>query len=322
MSRIGTALRLGSVVALAGLGYLGWQQSIPGWPAYASTAAAPTQTPATIPAADAPPVQPALPFVPDTAGGVNLPAQVFTASASAPLPSPEPDVPVSPFGLPCGLSVTGEAMPGAMVALDVMAPCRPGLRVEIEHAGLTLAAVTDRAGLLTMDIPALETPAFFTVRLADGEEAVTVAGLPDLIDFGRVAVSWQGAPGIELHAFEQGAGFGAPGHVWQEAPGSAADAAIGAGGFLTRLGDVSLAPAQLAQVYSHPLATVPAPRLSVDIPVTDATCGRPLSAHSHRVTPEGRVEARRITLTMPGCDAVGEYLVLQNLFDAPRLARN
>lgn len=322
MSRIGTALRLGSVVALAGLGYLGWQQSIPGLPAFASSAASPTPTSAAMSAADAPPVQPALPFVPDNARGVNLPAQVYTASASAPPPPPEAEVPVSPFGLPCGLSVQSEAMPGAMVALDVMAPCRPGMRVAVEHAGLTLAAVTDRAGLLTMDIPALETPAFFTVRLADGEEAVTVAGLPDLIDFGRVAVSWQGAAEIELHAFEQGAGFGAPGHVWQGAPGSAAGAAIGAGGFLTRLGDASLAPAQLAQVYSHPLATVPAPRLSVDIPVTDATCGRPLSAHSHRVTPEGRAEARRITLTMPGCDAVGEYLVLQNLFDGPRLVRN
>ena len=48
------------------------------------------------------------------------------------------DQPLSPFGLPCGLSVTTTASDGAVVALDIMDPCQPHSRVIIEHSGLNL----------------------------------------------------------------------------------------------------------------------------------------------------------------------------------------
>lgn len=317
MSTSRTIVRVSSVAALAFAGYVVWQQ--PGL--ISASEPAGTAAPVSVaPPPDATPVQPAMPFVADRASGVALPTQAPSAPpVSVATTTTEP---LSPFGLPCGLSVHGEALPGAMVALDVMAPCRPDMRVEIAHADLTFAAATDRTGLLTVDVPALETPAIFTIRLADGEEAVTIAGLPDLIDIARVAVSWQGDLGIELHAFEDGAEFGAPGHVWQDAPGSAADTAIGAGGFLTSLGDPGLDSPRLAQVYSYPRASGGAPRLSVDIPVTAGACGTPVRANSHEVTENLRVETRPITLVLPGCDAVGEYLVLQNLFEGLRLASN
>jgi hypothetical protein len=238
------------------------------------------------------------------------------------LPTSGEAPPANAFGMPCGLTLHAEAMPGAMVALDVMAPCRPGMRVEVEHAGLTVAAQTDALGLLTLDFPAFETPAFFTLRLSDGEEAVALVGLPDLIDIHRVAVSWAGLPGVELHAFEGGAAFGAPGHVWQDSPATPETLAIGAGGFLTRIGDPTVPDPLLAQVYSAPRALDDAPRMSVDIAVTEATCGAPMTARGHRIENTGRVESFPISLVMPGCDAVGDYLVLQNVFEAPRLASN
>jgi hypothetical protein len=311
MSTSSTILRASSIAVIAAAGYIIWQQ--PGLILPSAFAEVPATTETAVVTAT-PPTQPSLS---DNAGIVVPPAQADLVNAE--LDTAEP---VSPFGLPCGLSVHSEAMPGAMVALDIMAPCRPGLRVEIEHADLTISLLTDAMGLLTVDVPAFETPAIFTIRLGDGEEAVTIAGLPDLIDIGRVAISWQGDLGIELHAFEGGAAFGAQGHVWQEAPGSAATTAIGSGGFLSSLGDPTLEGARLAQVYSYPRALGEMPRLSVDIPVRAETCGEPVSANSHHLTDSGQIETLPITLVLPGCDAVGDYLVLQNLFDTLRLAAN
>ena len=50
---------------------------------------------------------------------------------------------LSPLGLPCGLTVTTEARPGAMVALDIMDPCQGNARVVVEHSGLNLTGQTD-----------------------------------------------------------------------------------------------------------------------------------------------------------------------------------
>jgi len=243
----------------------------------------------------------------------------------APVPVQAPDDPpddVSALGLPCGLSLTAQAMPGAMVALDVMDPCAPDARVTVTHSTLNFTARTDAMGLLTLDIPALETPAFFTVRFDDGTTDTTLAGVPDLIDYGRVAISWEEDRGLQLHAFESGAGFGEQGHVWQDAAGSVADALIGTGGFLTLLGDASVPEPRLAQVYTVPRALTQDLALSVEVPVTETNCGQPVRARAMRVTEEVRIDASPVSFVVPGCDAVGEYLLLQNLFRDLRLAAN
>jgi len=247
---------------------------------------------------------------------------ILTQTPSAPPLETAPRPDVSAFGLPCGLAATATAMPGAVVALDVIDPCRPGGRIDIIHAGLTISAKTDATGLLTVDFPALETPAFFTLRNDAGEEAVTLAGLPDLTNFARAAVFWEGDLAIELHAFEGGAEFGTPGHIWQEATGDLADAIIGTGGVLTGLGDATLTAPRLAQVYSIARARRDEVRLSVDVPITPTNCGRPISAQSLHLVPGEQADIRPVTLTLPGCDGVGDYLLLQNLFDDPRLASN
>jgi len=267
-------------------------------------------------------------------GGIALsgllpgPARTQTGPVIAPetaSPAPQAATPaptVSALGLPCGLETTATAMPGAMVALDIIDPCRPEARVEIVHAGVTIAAQTDALGILTLDIPALETPAFFTIRTDEGQESVTLAGVPDLSNFARAAVFWGGDLGLELHAFEGGAEFGAPGHIWQEAPGDPAQAALGTGGALTLLGDASLPDPKLAQIYSVAQDRRAGVQLSVDIPIAATTCGQPIRAQTLQMTPTDPVQTRPITLTLPGCESVGEYLVLQNLFDAQRLASN
>lgn len=238
--------------------------------------------------------------------------------ATQDLTAPDASVALSPLGLPCGLSVSAEAAPGAMVALDIIDPCAPDARVTITHNALSVTARTDAMGLLTVDLPALETPAFVTVHLDGGAEATVLTGLPDFGDHDRIALGWEGNLGLQLHAFEGDATFGASGHVWQDAPG---DKAAG-GGFLTMLGDATMDPPGMAQIYTVPRTRSGSLTVSVEVPITDANCGQPVNARILRVDPTGQVDVRPITMTLPGCDAVGEFLLLQNLFSDLRLASN
>jgi len=247
------------------------------------------------------------------------------AQAAAIPDAPEPDRALSPLGLPCDLAITATAMPGAMVALDIMAPCQPETQVDIAHSGLSLVGQTDAFGLLTMDIPGFETPAFFEVALPDGQVDTVLVGLPDLVNYDRVGVQWQGPAELDLHAMEFGASFGEPGHIWSETPGRLDDALAGQNGFLTQLGDPRTPDAPRAQVYTFPHATLrdgDRVRLSIDAQVTETSCGTEVSAHTLEMQRAGPVEITPVSLTMPGCDAVGNYLLLQNLLQDLRLASN
>jgi len=260
---------------------------------------------------------------------VTLPRQAVVTTAvqatpGAPLsPGVDPQ-PVSALGLPCGLNVDSMAMPGAMIALDIMAPCQPDARVVIEHSGLTLIGRTDAYGLLTMDIPALETPAFLNVELPDGSVETTLVALPDLADVSRVALQWEAPGALELHAMEFGASFGGPGHIWQEAPGDIATALQGTGGFLVTLG-TEATDGPMAQVYTLPHASLrpgDSVAVSIDAAITTENCGQAISAHAMQVLGGNAGEIMPIDLTMPGCDAVGDYLVLQNLVLGPTFETN
>lgn len=242
-------------------------------------------------------------------------------------PIPTPVAPIteetelSALGLPCDITVTATAMPAAMVALDVMAPCRTEAAVTINHSGLQISSTTDALGLLTLDIPAFETPAFFSVAFSDGVEETVLVGLPDLYDFDRIGLNWQGNMGLELHAMEFGAAFGDQGHVWHEAPATPEVAIAGSGGFLTLVetGD------SFAQIYTLPRATLregDSVRLSIDAPVTQTNCTREVMAWTLRMEGGGPVDVTDLNFTVPSCDAVGDVLVLQNLLDDLRLATN
>ena len=251
-------------------------------------------------------------------------------AAFAPPPSlAQPDAPVSsaprdgdrassPFGLPCGLDVTATAFDHATIALGIAAPCLPDTDIIVEHAGLAVGGTTDALGLLTMDLPAFESPATVTVRLADGIAAEARVDLPDLAGYDRVALNWSGALDLELHAMEPGAGWRAAGHVH---PGATrGPEALHAGqGHLTELGTL----AGQIHVYTRPAAGR-APEtdvtISVDAPVTANTCTRRAEASLLRVAAAGPVEVTPFSLRYPGCDAVGDTLVLQNALRELRLA--
>jgi hypothetical protein len=250
-------------------------------------------------------------------------AMAVPASFEAPERTPDLTSPtgLSYLGLPCDISVTATAMPAAMVTLDLIAPCRAGASVQVTHSGLTFDAETDAVGLLTLDIPAFEAPASFTVTFEDGIEQTTSVFVPDLTDFDRIGLVSDDNSGLELHAMEFGAAFGAPGHVWHESPAQIDAALSGEGGFLTQIA----VGQTVTQVYTLPRATLQegqSVRLSIDAPVTAQNCEAQVMAHTLRTEAAGPVDVTELNFTVPGCDAIGDILVLQNLLTDLRLASN
>lgn len=287
------------------------------------------------------PVAPALP-VPSSASFVSLPDETPVTVTQAAMQVPDlpgalagaivgamagqdADPGVSAFGLPCDLNVTTSAMPGALIALDVMAPCQPEARVVVEHSGLTLTGRTDAMGLMVMDLPAFQSPAYLTVHMPGGESRNALVHVPDLNDYDRVAVQWEEDRQLMLHAMPAGIDFGAPGHLWADAPGRVEDAVVGQSGVWMALGSAEVDTPMLAQVVTYPRAALSEDRpvaLSIDAPITEATCGKPVEARAIERARSGDVDVVPMSLTLPGCDAVGDYLVLQNLFQDLTVAAN
>lgn len=235
------------------------------------------------------------------------------------------DQELSPFGLPCGLTVSTTASDGAMVALDIMDPCQPYSRVVIEHSGLNLTGRTDVMGLLTMDVPVFENPAFFTVRMPDGASESSLAIVPDLDSYYRVGLQWNEDRALELHAMEFGATYGDPGHIWLNHAGNVDRAVSGEGGFVMQVGSADVDNPMLAQIYSFPRDALDGAgnvRMSIEAPVTETNCGQDTLARTLELDEDGRVAVIELTFTLPGCDAVGDYLVLQNLLHDLRVASN
>jgi hypothetical protein len=219
-----------------------------------------------------------------------------------PTPQPVAGIDQSAWGLPCGLSVTATPLPEAMVALDVMDPCRPDTRVEITHMALRLSARTDAMGLLTLDIPALESPARFAVTLGTGATTRVETPLPDLADYTRAAITWTGPHSIGL----------------QGQPAQPGEESIA----LSLLGDRTLEDPHLAQVLTTPVALEEYLLVNAEIAVDATSCGQRVVAQSLHSRGGGPVHVTDIALTLPGCEATGEFLMLQNLFQPPRLAPN
>jgi hypothetical protein len=211
------------------------------------------------------------------------------------------------LGQSCERSLTAEAAPGAVMRMEVRAPCDPGVRVEIRHAGLRFAVETGADGAILAEIPAMVPDAEVEARFADGSVLGTRVAVPDTARFERVAVVAEGWAGLTLHAYEFGARRGAQGHVH-------AGAAHVRAGALARLGDAGIDAPLVAEVYtlaSGRFGSLGSVRLEVEAVVTPANCARDLAAEVLRSTVPGHVERFGLSLSMPSCAAAGEVLVLE-----------
>ena len=227
------------------------------------------------------------------------------------------------YGLPCENALSAEPGPAGLVRLRITASCRPGAVVEITHDRLSFAARLGSDGTRTLAVPAMAERAAFVAALADGTVLTAVARQPGAAAYSRVALQWQGRTGMHLHAYEGGAGFGDPGHVWAEAPGTPEAAKAGKRGFLSVLGDPDLARPRIAEVYTYPRgrgAPDGGTGITVEVEVTEANCGRQIAGETLLRAGDGTLRSTGLSLEVPGCAAVGEFLLLQNVLRDMKLA--
>lgn len=215
----------------------------------------------------------------------------------------------------CAARMTARALPDALVELQLVSPCRPGARFSLHHGGVNFTEQLDRDGAKRMLVPALSQRAVFLADFPSGEDVMAIATLPHWPDIDRVILQAPSAA-LALHVLELGATYGEPGHIWSQNRS-------GRGAFLA-LGDSQLPEAQLVQVYSLKRGTATTSgemAISVEVEVTSRTCG----AHFEGLLLDqraGRMRSRDLALEMPGCEALGGFLVLNNLVENLKIARN
>ncbi|MBU2981065.1 hypothetical protein KO498_04485 [Lentibacter algarum] len=225
----------------------------------------------------------------------------------------------------CEITMLAAPKAAALVSLTIQAPCQPNERVVIHHNGMMFAEATDSIGTLETTVPALAETAVFIASFASGEGAVVTTNVDTLPSFDRAAVQVQGTSGISLHAREFDAEYGTEGHVWSDTPGSIADAATGQGGFVLQLGDATLDNPITAEVYTFPTSiakTEGEVLLSVDIEITATNCGQDIEAQTLQTDSSGGIKVQNLDMTMPDCDTVGDFLVLNNLVKNLKVASN
>jgi len=268
----------------------------------------------------------------DTAMPIPLPetddlqTRMAATEGSAPeTASPTDETPRNQFGLACGPIVSASASNAAMVSLTLTAPCRSEQLLFVEHGDLTFSGQTNHLGTYTAEVPALERDAKFTIYFIDGEEASAEVMVPDVDAMDRVALLYSAKSGLEIHALEFGAEYDEDGHVWVGAARDVAGAAKAGGGFLTVLGDENINDAMMAQVYTFPSNTRNRDgivRLSVEAEVTAYNCEKEIAGQTIERMADGQAKAVSLTLAMPECAAIGEFLVLKNLLQDLKIASN
>lgn len=262
-----------------------------------------------------------LPMIPvDRPPEAQLPETPVVVKAAAEVDLPEADLPQPPAetGFSCDMTMTATPTAGALVDVELIAPCRASERVTIHHQGMMFTEVMQPDGSLSVSVPALAEQAIFIASFASGEGALARTDVSSLPFYDRVVVQWKGQAGLHLHAREFDAGYFTDGHIWAAHAGNLTAAAKGEGGFLTRMGRADTPGALVAEIYSFPAGTAKRGGeilLSVEAEVTAGNCDTQVEAQTLEIRDGGDLRARDLTLQMPSCEVLGDFLVLKNLVE-------
>ncbi len=256
---------------------------------------------------------------------VDLRDRITATASEAPAEPITEQPPRNQFGLTCGIILTASPAQAAMIDVTLTAPCRGEEPIVIRHGVLTFSAQMDQLGTYAAQIPALLADGAVEVEFPDGETTGTFVEIADFDAVERVLLQSRGEAGLQIHAREFGADYGEAGHVWNGAPRDPDSAARVSGGFLTVLGDASIGKGHVAEVYTYPTYGAPQDgvvRLSLEAEVTTENCGLKIAGETQQIGDGATAQPVALTLAMPDCDAVGEYLVLKNILRDLKLASN
>lgn len=289
----------------------------------------PSPAPATANVQDASlPVPPADTLMPAPLPQVGADLQTRMSAVSLE-PTSETAKPVEPernqFGLTCGAIMTASVKEMAMIGLTLTAPCRGDQSVTVAHAGMVFSGKINHLGTYTVEVPALMAEADFAVTFEDGEQVVAFADVPMADEIERVVLQYQGASGLQIHALEFGADYDEDGHVWMGAARDPETAARVGGGYMTVLGLVDQIDPLIAEIYTYPKTTDDREgvvRLSIEAEVTALNCETEATGQTIQSDAAGLAVPVDLTVAMPDCTAIGEYLVLKNLLRDLKIASN
>lgn len=256
---------------------------------------------------------PILPIATNGLGATDIVSQNATAPDAAPsMPAIAADQTES-----CPITLDLLEDDNAMIGVTLLAPCLPDTDVLISHAGLVFSAKTMASGSMFLSLPALTEDAKVAVKFSSGETAEASISIPEIKSIRRFGVQWPESDGFSLHAYEGKAGFDDPGHIWAENPATPRPAEVQDTGYLTLLGDSSTKLPMLAQVYTYPPQTKS--EIIVEAAVTENNCGFDLMGDAISSV-AGTVEKTEITVAMPDCSAIGDYVQLPDLAPDLKLA--
>ena len=225
----------------------------------------------------------------------------------------------------CETRLTARREPAAMVVLDVVAPCNENEGFVISHSGMRIAAETDRRGNAVVTIPALVPNAEFKITFDNILNATTEIFVPELRQYDRAVLQWASGENMRLHALENGARIGDPGHVWSASLHTAEDARAGRNGFVVYLGDANAEIPYQAEIYTLPegrMSRDGGVDLRVGVTVTDANCGREVDARTIQTNAGQMLIETDIAMQMPACNQVGEVAFLRDKFTDLTLVSN
>jgi len=215
----------------------------------------------------------------------------------------------------CDDGLTLQAQAGGMIDVDLTTGCRAAERVVLRHAGLAVTARIGDDGRLQMRLPALAAAEPVEVLFQDGTRVAELVVVADIAGLRRFGVQWQGGQAFSVQGFEDGSDFGQPGVITVTNPGA------GLTGTLTALGDATVQNPLLAQIYTYPADPARTTTVVVEAAVTAETCGHDLLGEVISSV-GGQVAKVDLTLAMPDCSAVGDFLVLKNLDAGVKIAAN
>lgn len=225
----------------------------------------------------------------------------------------------------CDPAFTATPEPAAMVRLELSGECLKGHTVTFHHNGMMFSHAVGPDGTASVSAPALATQAIYIVSFGNGNGAVAQTRVPDLSAHERIVLQWQGDDGLQLHAFENGASYGDDGHIWADAAGDADHALSGRGGFLRHYGDASGPDGLRADVYTFAKGARLAAntvQINAEAEVTASNCGHEVSGQMLNLSSDSALKSHDLSLEMPECDAKGSFLVLKNLLQDLKIARN
>ncbi len=256
---------------------------------------------------------------------INLAPAATPPVLQASLPAtPEAPVITAPTqNSACDVSLSARVRSGAIIQLDISAPCKPAQMVTISHSGLSFSVLTDAQGAASVQLPAMQADAEITARFQDQSTGSTRISVPDVENVVRAGVSWQADMNLDLTAIEFGAAVGTEGYITPQTPRDYRTSRIKGGGYLLQLGDPSIERGALAEVYTMPLGrTQQRGTIALNIMLEDATpvCGQAITAKTVR-TREGRsAGVRNLRFTVPDCGTVAGQITLPGAVDDIRLA--